>query len=359
MSQMMEKISNSEIKKLANSYDLPILQRLGFENISSRGVQQACPIHQGDNPFAFSFDRNKMCWSCFTHGCHKKYGNDIIGLVRAVKDLAYQGAIDWIIETINDPEATAGYTAQEKTFIANPPNKVLEESILDNLSAEFSSLSDRGFSESTMINFQCGVPKNPVKMQHQRLMIPIRNTEGLLVGFTGRSIYKKCERTGGYHPDWANSDGKYTAVFSKWKHYPKGLNKSSELYNFHEAKKWIERVGFVVVVEGPFDVWRFWELGVKNCVATFGCSISRDQFEKLAKTHCKCLAVAFDDDLAGDSGFEKAKILFSDKLVVEKLFLPENKDPGALSKEDYNTIIKPQLSVLRKRHENKINNNNR
>lgn len=356
--QTMEKISNSEIKKLANSYDLPILQRLGFDNITNRGVQQSCPIHGGDNPLAFSFDRNKMCWSCFTHGCHKKYGNDIIGLIRAVKSINYNEAIDWIVETINDPEATAGYTPQEKIFIANPPNKILDESILLNLDKDFSSISDRLFLESTMLHFQCGVPKNSVKMQHERLMIPIRNSAGQLVGFTGRSIYGKCERTGGYHPDWANSDGKFTTVFSKWKHYPKGLNKSSELYNFNESKKWIERVGFAIVVEGPFDLWRLWELGVKNCVATFGCSLSRDQFSKLSDIKCKCIAIAFDDDLAGSSGFEKAKIMFQDKTVIEKLFLPEGKDPGALSIEDYNTILKPQLSVLRKRHEDKTNNNN-
>jgi len=352
------KISSSELKKLADSYDLPILEALGFDSITPKGIQQKCIIHGGDNPAAFSFDRRRMCWSCFTHGCHKKYGNDIIGLIRAVKNFGYNDCVDWILQIVNNPEINAGYTPEEKVFTSNPPNKILDESILENLEADFSSISDRSFSEKTLFHFQSGVPKNKVKMQHNRLMIPIRNEDGQLVGFTGRSVYEKSDRTGGYHPEWANAEGNFTAIFSKWRHYPKGLNKSGELYNFHEAKRWAERLGFLIVVEGPFDAWRLWEFGVKNCVASFGCSLSKDQFDKIKKHNFKCIALAFDSDLAGKSGFEKADSIFKDRISVEKLILPDNKDPGDLKIEDYNMFIKPQLSVLRRRYEYKDNNHN-
>jgi len=348
--------STSEVKKLICSFDGLILEKLGFENITPRGIQQSCPIHQGDNPAAFSYDRSKCCWSCFTHGCHNKFGNDIIGLVRAIRKYNFNEAMDWINLVINDPELTAGYipnTSQISQIIENP---TIDQSSIERLTKNYSSIEDRQFKESTLIHFQCGVSSLKSKIQHHRLMIPIRNDLGQLIGFTGRSIYKKCERTNAYHPDWVNLDGKYSAIFSKWRHYPKGLNKGIELYNFHEAIDYIRKVGFAVVVEGPFDLWRFWELGVKNCVASYGCSISNQQIKKLA-AQCECIAICFDDDEAGANGYKKSKVLYGDKIKVEKIALPSGKDPGSLTPNDYNSIIKPQLSVLRKRYANENNNN--
>jgi hypothetical protein len=86
--------------------------------------------------------------------------------------------------------------------------------------------------------------------------------------------------------------------------------------------------------------------------------LSKDQFDKIKKHNFKCIALAFDSDLAGKSGFEKADSIFKDRISVEKLILPDNKDPGDLKTEDYNMFIKPQLSVLRRRYEYKDNNHN-
>lgn len=352
-----KKNSISEFKRLACSYDGLILEKLGFSSVGAKGIQQSCPIHKGDNSAAFSYDRSKCCWSCFTHKCHEKFGNDIIGLVRAVKSCSFSEAVDWINDVIFNPEISAGYIPSEKNIEAVKENKTIDESSINKLIKKFDSIKERNFSLKTINHFQCGETRSDVKIQHNRLMIPIRNIEGSLIGFTGRSVYEKCERTNSYHPDWANQDGKYSAIFSKWRHYPKGLNKSIELYNIHEAKKYIEKVGFAVLVEGPFDLWRLWEFGVKNCVASFGCSISNKQVGILKSVGAKCIAVCFDSDEPGQNGLKKAKISHGDDLI-QKIFLPNDKDPGALTIEDYNCIIKPQLSVLRKRHENQNNNNN-
>lgn len=356
LEQETKKSSISEFKKIACSYDGLILEKLGFSSVGAKGIQQSCPIHKGDNSAAFSYDRSKCCWSCFTHKCHDKFGNDIIGLVRAIKDCSFYEAVDWIEKVIFDPEISAGYVPSEKIIEDVKENKAINDESLHNLIHKFDSIKDRGFAEKTLKHFGAGETGADIKIQHRRLMIPIRNIDGGLIGFTGRSIYPKCERTSAYHPEWANQDAKYSAIFSKWRHYPKGLNKSIELYNIHEAKKYIEKVGFAVVVEGPFDLWRLWEFGVKNCVASFGCSISNKQVSILKSVGAKCIALAFDSDEPGQNGFKKARVLFGNELV-QKIFLPNDKDPGALTINDYNCVIKPQLSVLRKRHENQNNSN--
>ena len=348
----------SDIKKLACEYDKLILEKLGFSSISNRGVQQNCPIHGGDNSSAFSYDRNKCCWSCFTHGCHNKFGNDILGLVRAIKHVSFNEAVAWIEEIIYDPEITAGYIPSVKENYDLKENKVLNEDCLNRLDFRCHSIEQRQFKPSTLQHFQCGESTNGAKLQHQRLMIPIRNSDGALIGFTGRSVYEKCSRTGSYHPEWANQTGEYSSIFPKWRHYPKGLNKSIELYNFHEAKKYIEKIGFCIIVEGPFDLWRLWEFGVKNTVATFGCSLSNSQLKKLLSIGCKCIGVCFDSDEAGFSGYNKTKQLYGSLVHIEKICLPSGKDPGSIDSNDYNSTIKPQLSVLKNRYANKDHNNN-
>ena len=136
-------------------------------------------------------------------------------------------------------------------------NDVMPEEKLDNLSPDFSSILDRGFKTSTLEHFNVGLCESPMII-HQRLMIPIRNEDGKIVGFTGRSIHSVNAETGGYHPPEfkpQNGSGKF---FSKWRTYPKNFNKSIELYNFNEAKHHIRQTNTCFLVEGPFDVWRMW-----------------------------------------------------------------------------------------------------
>ena len=114
MKRKMKMSLTSEDKKVICSFDGLLLEKLGFSNITSRGVQQSCPVHDGDNPLAFSYDRGKCCWSCFTHGCHNKHGNDILGLIKAIKKCSFKEAVDWANSVINDPQISAGYVPSDK-----------------------------------------------------------------------------------------------------------------------------------------------------------------------------------------------------------------------------------------------------
>ena len=351
--------STSEIKKLAESYDELILKSLGFQFVSERGVQQNCPVHNGDNNAAFSYDRSKNCWSCFTHQCHKKHGNDIIGLVRSVKNASFSEAVEWINSVINSPELTLGYVPKEQREIQKSLNSPIDESHLKKLKP-VSSIPSKRFQQETIRHFQCGVVnERNVRPQHHRIMIPLRNESGNLIGFSGRSIYDKCKETGFFIPNWLDKNSPYVRMYSKWRHYPKGLNKSIELYNSHEAKNWISRLGFAIVVEGPFDLWRLWELGVKNCVATYGCTISNHQVNAIKNFGAKFIAIMFDADKAGEEGYNKSRILHESKIDIVKVVIPNGKDPADLTDGEYNDELRPQLTVLRNRYEHKDNFVNR
>ena len=91
-------------KKIACEHDAKILSALGFEINGNINIQSACPVHGGDNKTAFSYHLGKCCWSCFTHNCHQKYGNDIIGLCRGLKKMNFQDTIDWIKEVISSDQ---------------------------------------------------------------------------------------------------------------------------------------------------------------------------------------------------------------------------------------------------------------
>ena len=88
----------------------------------------------------------------------------------------------------------------------------------------------------------------------ERVMFPIRNAKGELIGFGGRIIGKG-------EPKYLNSPE--TPVFSK----------GQELYVLFEAKAAIRKEGCVIVVEGYMDVVGLAQLGVGNAVATLGLSL--------------------------------------------------------------------------------------
>lgn len=144
-----------------------------------------------------------------------------------------------------------------------------------------------------------------------RIMFPIRNLRGELIGFGGRIIDKG-------EPKYLNSPE--TPVF----------NKGQELYGAWEARHAIRREDQVIVVEGYMDVVGLAQLGVDNAVATLGTATTADHLRKLIRlTHR--IVFSFDGDAAGRRAAWRALQttlpLLRDDLSVRFLFLPNGHDP--------------------------------
>ena len=350
------KLNSEEIKLfkiIACSNDIKILTALGIKITGTFSIKQKCPIHNGDNPGAFSYNTDKCCWSCFTHHCEQKYGNDIIGLVRGVLSLSFVESIDWINKIIGSDSTNVNEVKIEvekkKTF-----NTAISDARLKKLNKNHPYIKSRDFSIDTCEFFESGV-LDKGKYYHHRLMIPIRDLFGNLVGITGRSIYNK-NADGWYYPDRFNIDENYKKLFCKWKNYPRGLNKSTELYNIHNSKQEIKDTGICIIVEGPFDCWRLHSFGLNNVVAILGSTMSNRQIETLISCGAKHLLLALDSDKAGKEATQRIQKIFSKTIKISTIILDE-KDPEQMKISDYRRIIKPQIEAII--NENKDYNTNR
>ena len=146
-----------------------------------------------------------------------------------------------------------------------------------------------------------------------RIMFPIRNTKGQVIGFGGRVIDAG-------EPKYLNSPE--TPVFVK----------GSELYGLFEARQAIREAGFAVVVEGYMDVVALAQHGVANAVATLGTACTSTHVQKLLRQTDR-VVFSFDGDAAGRRAawraLEASLPLAGDDKALSFLFLPDEHDPDS------------------------------
>ena len=153
-----------------------------------------------------------------------------------------------------------------------------------------------------------------------RVMVPIHDRQGRVIGFGGRSL-------DGAEPKYLNSPE--TEVFEKGKH----------LFGLHRAADPIRRADRAVVVEGYFDVIALHAAGITNAVAALGTALSRQQITQL----CRCcdgkrLILNFDSDGAGVRAAQRAigeveQLALQGQLELRVLHLPSGKDPDEYLRE--------------------------
>ncbi len=146
-----------------------------------------------------------------------------------------------------------------------------------------------------------------------RLMFPIRDVSGIVVGFGGRIL-------GEGEPKYLNSPE--SPIF----------NKRRLLYDLHHARPAIAKSGRALLVEGYMDALALYLRGVDNVVATLGTALSEENVQAV-KRYCGRVAVFFDSDRAGRAAAFRALPLFMAAGVMPDIvLLPEGvKDPDELA----------------------------
>ncbi len=167
-----------------------------------------------------------------------------------------------------------------------------------------------------------------------RLLFPIRDLRGRVVGFGGRIL-------GEGEPKYLNSPD--TPVF----------HKGSLLYNLHDAKHAIRKAERAIVVEGYFDVLRLSEAGLEEVVAPLGTSLTPEQ-AKLLKRYTQSVTLFYDSDTAGlRASFRAADVLLRDGLRVTIATPPAGQDPDSLVLEggvdQVREVIDDALDVLERK----------
>nr|WP_218883553.1 DNA primase [Burkholderia guangdongensis] len=151
----------------------------------------------------------------------------------------------------------------------------------------------------------------------ERIMFPIRNVKGQVIGFGGRVL-------GSGEPKYLNSPE--TPLF----------NKGSELYGLFEARLAIREQKYVLVVEGYMDVVALAQLGFPNAVATLGTACTPIHVQKLLR-QTDTVIFSFDGDAAGRRAARRALDAClphaADNRTIRFLFLPAEHDPDSYVRE--------------------------
>ena len=163
-----------------------------------------------------------------------------------------------------------------------------------------------------------------------RLMIPIRDLRGRVIGFGGRTLSDE-------QPKYLNSPE--TELFDK----------GNTLYGLDRAKDAISKTDRAVIVEGYFDVIALHAVGIDSAVAALGTALSLAQVKQLVKfTESKQIILNFDADKAGNIAAERAigevtDLAYQGQLQLRILNLPTGKDADEFlkshSQQDYLNLL--------------------
>ena len=310
--------------------------------------QGLCPFHNEKTP-SFSVSPTKQFYHCFGCGAHGSAISFLmehhgLGFVEAVHELARDVGL-----TVPEDHSREGAEAARKASQQLALSQWLDQaaryyrSRLKETPAAISYLKERGVTGEIARHFGLGyapagwrnlegvlpdyAAEDAVRAGlviagedgkrydrfRERIMFPIRNPRGQVIGFGGRVL-------GQGEPKYLNS--------------PEGplFSKGHELYGLFEAREGIRTSGRVLVVEGYMDVVMLHQHGCHYAVATLGTATTAMHLGKLLRLADR-VVFSFDGDAAGRRAawraLENALPLLSDTKQLDFLFLPPEHDPDS------------------------------
>ncbi len=341
------------INDLPNRVDIVglINKRVALKK-AGKDYKACCPFHEEKTP-SFTVVPTKQIYHCF--GCGESGGiidfimkYDHLAFVEAIETVAGESGISVVYDQTAKPmdmrfkrynklmeELNGFYQDQLKTSAAK--KKVVNYAKNRGISGSIAKRFELGFAppgwtnlfdsyknseESTQDLLSMGmiVPKKDKKDDYydrfrDRLMFPIHNTKGSVIGFGGRVLSSKD------NPKYLNSPE--TPLFSK----------SKELYGLYHCRKYSRKIDAIIVVEGYMDVIALHQQGITNVVATLGTATTSSHLQVLSRT-AETIVFCFDGDKAGrDAAWKALKTslpAITAGLVIKFLLLPEGEDPDTL-----------------------------
>jgi len=328
---------------------------------SGKNYSACCPFHDEKSP-SFTVSPDKQFYYCF--GCGAT-GNalgflmeyDRIAFPDAVDSLAKLAGLEVPREQITDPKQRERQQAQEQArntlySLMESSNDYFQQQLRENNTREkpINYLKNRGLSGQIAKDFGIGYAPpgwdnlstnigrsnerqdrlleagmliyNEEKDRlydrfRDRIMFPIRDTRGRVIGFGGRVL-------GDDKPKYLNSPE--TPIFSKGK----------ELYGLYEARQAHKQLPRLLVVEGYMDVVALAQFDIRYGVATLGTACGEDHLAR-AFRFTNEIVFCFDGDAAGRKAarraLENSLPAMEDGRKVKFLYLPEGEDPDTLIRQ--------------------------
>src|SRR4249919_2071666 len=342
----MARIKDSAVREVVAAVDMVevVSARTQLRRASGSRFTGRCPFHEERTP-SFSVNPVEKLYYCF--GCGK--GGDIISFVRETENLDFVGAVEWLAERFRvpieveeaSPRVEAERRKRERLYALLEQTTVFFERLLweGEAGAQVRAyLRERGLGDEIAKEFRLGLAPGHGMAEKarergfsldelkaaglattrgsdyfpQRLMFPLADARGRILGFQARKLRDDDPLRGKY----VNS--------------PEGdlFHKGAILYGLHLAKAAIGKQDFAAVVEGNTDVIALRQAGFEPVVASMGTALTERQLRELGRL-TKRLFLCFDADAAGQEatlrGMELAAARGFDVKVV---ILPPGQDPA-------------------------------
>ncbi|MGO9009460.1 MAG: DNA primase [Bryobacteraceae bacterium] len=303
-----------------------------------------CPFHSEKTP-SFTVHVVHQFYKCFSCGA----GGDVVKFVMEKEGLSFWEALKQLAERYGIPLPKRSQYSDEDSRLrgaAFEMHEMAQEAFRANLEsaageAARAYLERRGVARETIAQFGLGYAERSghalvrmfggrnfsgAQMEQSglvgkrqdgsfydrfrnRLMFPIHNESGKVIGFGGRALAADDE------PKYLNSPE--TAIYKK----------SSVLYNLHRAKETIRKQDRVILVEGYMDAIGVTAAGIANVVASCGTSLTAQQVQAM-KRHSARIAVNFDPDAPGANAAERSiGLLLEEGMQVRIVELDGGLDP--------------------------------
>ena len=321
---------------------------------TGKNHKACCPFHDEKTP-SFSVNQDKQFYYCF--GCTAS-GTVItflmeylhMGFVEAIEDLASRAGME-IPREASDSSAPANQSSKLYALMESATTYYSNQ-LKDNKSKNniINYLKKRNINKETIVEFELGFAPpgwdnlishlgkseesikelldagiiikndrgNYYDRFRDRLIFPIRDQRGRVIGFGGRVLDNQT-------PKYLNSPE--TLIFQKGK----------ELYGLFQARKVQKDLSELYVVEGYMDVIALAQFDIKNVVATLGTAATNEHIEKMFRISNK-LIFCFDGDAAGVRAawraLENSLSFLKNGKQVYFIFLPSKEDPDTFVRKN-------------------------
>ncbi|MBF9254105.1 DNA primase [Pontibacter sp. 172403-2] len=338
-----------------------------FVSLKKKGQNMwaCCPFHHEKSP-SFSVSPAKGIYKCF--GCGKA-GNAVqfimdvegTGFPEAIRYLARKYGIE-IPEEEQTPELAREQSERDSLFIVSDfANKHFQHNLHAHEQGSIgqSYLKQRGLSSATIRKYELGysldawadLTDTALKAGYQqkyleaagltvvkedgkrydrfrgRVMFPIHNISGRVVGFGARTLKPNDKKS----PKYLNSPE--SDIY----------HKSNVLYGLFQAKQAMRMQDMCYLVEGYLDVLSLHQGGVENVVASSGTSLTEGQI-KLISRYTQNIAVLYDGDAAGiKASLRGIDLILENGLNVDVITFPEGEDPDSYIQKVGDTAFKAYI----------------
>ncbi len=347
---MAKRIASHFIDELQSRVDIVsvINARVPLKK-AGKDFQACCPFHNEKTP-SFTVSAQKQFYYCF--GCGAKGGAinflmnfEHLAFVDAVEKLAEESGMTVEYEQLSQAEtqkiehrktlqdlldetATVYENNLYHQSIGAGARNYLHQRQLDQETTAFFRLGYSQAGNRLQGHFGANVPAEELKKAgllgqsergyydffRERLMFPIRDTRGRVLGFGARAL-------GDAMPKYLNTGD--TELF----------NKSRVLYGLYEELQSNRNIEHLIVVEGYMDVIALHQMGVHGAVAALGTAFTQGHLN-LVRRYTKKLFICFDGDKAGRKAANRAMELILPAMTtdteIRMVFLPEGEDPDTL-----------------------------